>query len=113
MTYALPACYAPHNPPTERPSQVSFQACADGSKELTGLNWTAWGPGGAEGTGTYSYQVCEPDCVSGHRASFPAVIHADEPQAVSPYSGCPAGTSFYDNLIIVFPTPCRTVRAAR
>lgn len=99
-TYALPACYGQGSPPTERPSQALFQTCADGSKELTDLAWTAWGQAGAEGTGTYSYQVCEPNCAAGHRVSFPAVVHADEPLAGS---GCPAGTLLYSNLVIAFP----------
>ncbi|BBZ29448.1 hypothetical protein MMAD_37430 [Mycolicibacterium madagascariense] len=99
-TYALPACYGQGSPPVERPRQAQFQTCADGSKELTDLVWTAWGPAGAEGTGTYSYQVCEPNCAAGHRVSFPAVVHADGPLAGS---GCPADTQLYANLVIAFP----------
>ena len=103
VQYALPACYAPGTPPSERPSQVVFQTCADGSKELTNLIWTQWGSGGAEGTGTFSYQVCEPNCAAGHRESFRAVIRADEALTAPPASRCPAGTEFYANLIVAFP----------
>ncbi len=39
--FALPACYGSDTPPTERPDQVGFQTCADGSKELTDLKWTS------------------------------------------------------------------------
>jgi hypothetical protein len=101
--FALPACYGMDTPPTERPNQVGFQTCADGSKELTDLKWSSWGPRGADATGTYSHQVCEPNCAAGHRVSFQAVIHADEPQAAAPDSGCPADTKFYSNLIVAFP----------
>ncbi|MET0455437.1 MAG: hypothetical protein ABW137_26660 [Mycobacterium sp.] len=101
--YALPACYGAGAPPVERPDQVIIQTCADGSKELTHLAWTSWGPAGAEGTGTYSYRVCEPNCAAGYQVSFQAVIHADEPQPATVDSKCPANTSFYDNLVIAFP----------
>lgn len=101
--FALPACYGMDTPPVERPGQAAFQTCADGSKELTDLVWESWGPGGANGTGTYSYQVCEPNCAAGHRASFPAVVHADEPLPASPTSNCPAGTNVYANLVVAFP----------
>jgi hypothetical protein len=101
--YALPACYGGDTLPTERPTQAQFQTCADGSKELTDVVWTRFGPEGAEGTGTYSYQVCEPNCAAGHRDSFAAVIHADEPRPQAPDAGCPAGTLFYSNLVIAYP----------
>jgi hypothetical protein len=101
--YALPACYGGDTPPVERPAQALFQTCADGSKELTGLTWTAFGPTGADGTGTYSYQVCDPNCAAGYRVSFPVVIHAGEPQAAPAGSGCPAQTQFYRNLVIAYP----------
>jgi hypothetical protein len=101
--FALPACYGSDTPPTERPNQVLFQTCADGSKELTDLKWTSWGPRGADATGTYSHQVCEPNCAAGHRVSFQTVVHSDEPQPAGPDSGCPADTQFYSNLIVAFP----------
>jgi hypothetical protein len=101
--FALPACYGSDTPPTDRPTQVLFQTCADGSKELTDLVWSNWGPRGADATGTYSHQVCEPNCAAGHRVSFRAVVHADEPQPAGPDSGCPADTKFYANLVVAFP----------
>jgi hypothetical protein len=101
--FALPACYGSNTPPSERPGQLGFQTCADGSKELTDLEWSNWGPGGADATGTYSHQVCEPNCAAGHRVSFRAVIHADEPQVAGPNSGCPRDTKFYSNLLVAFP----------
>ncbi|WP_422748592.1 hypothetical protein ACN27E_09745 [Mycobacterium sp. WMMD1722] len=101
--FALPACYGMGTPPVERPGQVGFQTCADGSKELTNLVWDRWGPDGATGRGLYSYQVCEPNCAAGYREEFPAVVHADEPLPAAPTSNCPAGTNFYANLIVAFP----------
>jgi hypothetical protein len=103
QTLALPGCYGSQTPPTERPSQIIFQTCADGGKELTGLTWTDWGPGGANGRGTYGYRVCEPNCAAGHTVSIPVVIHADEPIPAGPNSNCPAGTSFYANLVVAYP----------
>jgi hypothetical protein len=101
--YALPACYGGDTQPMERPTQAQFQTCADGSKELGDLKWTSFGPDGADGTGTYSYQVCEPNCAAGHRVFFPAVVHADEPLPQAPGAGCPADTMFYSNLVIAYP----------
>ncbi len=70
--YALPACYGGGDTvPTERPTQAQFQTCADGSKELTGITWTRYGPDGAEGTGTYSYNVCEPIVLLGTEIPSP------------------------------------------
>ena len=101
--YALPACYGGDTVPMDRPAQALFQTCADGSKELTDVTWTTFGPDGADGTGTYSYKVCEPNCAAGHRVFFPVVVHADEPQPQMPGAGCPAGTMFYTNLVIAYP----------
>jgi hypothetical protein len=101
--FALPACYGGDSQPTERPANVIFETCADASKQLTDLVWTSWGPRGADGTGTYSHNVCEPNCAAGHRVSFRAVVHADEPQPAPPNSGCPADTKFYANLVVAFP----------
>jgi hypothetical protein len=70
---------------------------------LTDLKWTGFGPEGADGTGTYSYQVCDPNCAAGHRVFFPAVVHADEPQPQAPGAGCPADTMFFNNLVIAYP----------
>lgn len=85
------------------PHPGAFQTCADGSKKLTGLVWTSWGPNGADGTGVYSYQACEPNCAAGHRVQLPAVVHADELLPASPAANCPAGTNFYANLVVAFP----------
>ena len=101
-SYALPACYGGDTQPAERPTQAQFQTCADGSKELTDLTWTTFGSDGADGTGTYSYQVCEPNCAAGHRVFFPVVVHADEPELQPNGAGCPAGTMFYTNLVIAY-----------
>jgi hypothetical protein len=101
--YALPGCYGGDTQPAERPTQAQFQTCADGSKELTGLTWTNFGPDGADGAGTYSFQVCEPNCAAGHRVSFPVVVHADEPLPQVPGAGCPPATQFYSNLVIAYP----------
>ncbi|MDF2823029.1 MAG: hypothetical protein K0R68_437 [Mycobacterium sp.] len=99
---ALPACYGAETLPAERPAQAIFQFCADAGKQLTDLRWSDWGPGGANGTGTYSYRVCEPNCAAGSTVSLPVVVHADEPGPASSSSGCPEGVSFYANLVIAY-----------
>jgi serine/threonine-protein kinase len=71
--------YGGDTQPMERPGQALFQTCADESKELTDLTWTAFSPDEVHGTGTYSYQLCEPNCAAGHRLFFLAVVHVDGP----------------------------------
>jgi hypothetical protein len=52
---------------------VYILACADGNAYLTGLSWSAWRPFSALATGTYTFNDCVPNCVSGHGHSFPAI----------------------------------------
>jgi hypothetical protein len=48
-------------------------ACADGNAYLTGLNWSAWRPYSAMASGSYWFNDCVPNCLSGHGHSFPAL----------------------------------------
>jgi hypothetical protein len=101
--YALPACYGQTDPPTERPTTVTFQTCADGGQRLESMSWSSWGAAGAQGTGILSYQVCEPSCAEGHREQYAVNVAAFEPRPADYDSGCPTGMMFYSEMIVSFP----------
>ncbi len=101
--YALPGCYQTDSPPLERPAVLPFQTCADGSQRLEAMSWSSWGQAGAQGTGTFSFKVCEPTCAQGHRAQYGVTVSAFNP-APAPYnSGCPTDVMFYSEMIVAFP----------
>jgi serine/threonine-protein kinase len=102
-TYALPACYWSDAPPTERPTGVTFQTCADGSQRLESMSWSSWGSAGAQGKGILSFQVCDPNCAQGHRAQYPVNVSAFDPRPAGFDSGCPSGVLFYNEMIVSFP----------
>ena len=50
----------------QRPEQLT-KFCADGGVYVYDIKWKSWGYNGAEGTGTYSQNLCEPNCAEGQR----------------------------------------------
>ena len=50
----------------QRPEQLT-KFCADGGVYVYDIKWKSWGYNGAEGTGTYSQNLCEPNCAEGKR----------------------------------------------
>ena len=50
----------------QRPEQLT-KFCADAGVYVYGIKWKSWGYNGAEGTGTYSQNLCEPNCAEGTR----------------------------------------------
>jgi len=50
----------------QRPEQLT-KFCADAGVLIYDIKWKSWGYNGAEGTGTYSENLCEPSCVEGKR----------------------------------------------
>jgi hypothetical protein len=50
----------------QRPEQLT-KFCADGGVYVYDITWKSWGYSGAEGTGTYSQNLCEPNCAEGKR----------------------------------------------
>ena len=50
----------------QRPEQLT-KFCADGGVLVYDITWESWGYNGAEGTGTYSANLCEPNCAEGQR----------------------------------------------
>lgn len=50
----------------QRPEQLT-QFCADAGVIIYDISWDSWGYNGAQGTGTYSENLCEPNCAEGKR----------------------------------------------
>lgn len=50
----------------QRPDQLT-KFCADAGVYVYDIKWERWGYNGAEGTGTYSENLCEPNCAEGTR----------------------------------------------
>ena len=50
----------------QRPEQLT-KFCADAGVYVYNIKWDRWGYNGAEGSGTYSENLCEPSCAEGTR----------------------------------------------
>jgi hypothetical protein len=50
----------------QRPEQLT-KFCADAGVYVYNIKWEHWGYNGAEGSGTYSENLCEPSCAEGTR----------------------------------------------
>ena len=59
--------------PVQRPLQIML-TCADGGMIVTDITWNTWTETGATGTGTYSQNMCEPNCAEGTRVDLPVSI---------------------------------------
>lgn len=106
MKYAVAGCYSSHpQPPAfERPTTVRLRGCTSTGLWLQDLSWTAWGPQGADGTGTAAVNTCLPDCSSKDAIEKDrVVVHASTPQPAPPTSGCPRDVEVYRDLVLAFP----------
>lgn len=101
--YALTACFTSNDPPMDRPTTAELLFCASGGLSLQDLTWTAWGPGGADGSGIAVFNVCEPSCAEGYRVSNKVTLRAWNPQPAGASSGCPSDLLYYSDIIIAFP----------
>lgn len=50
----------------QRPDQLT-KFCADAGVLVYDIKWKSWGYNGAEGIGTYSENLCDPNCAEGQR----------------------------------------------
>ena len=64
-TYAKFCCGRQYRPGTFRFGMSSF---------VTDMNWSKWGKKLAQGTGTYQYNNCVPDCADGTITPTPATV---------------------------------------
>ena len=53
--------------------------CADGGMLVTDITWNTWTETGASGTGTYSQNMCDPNCAEGTRVNVPVTIKLSGP----------------------------------
>jgi serine/threonine-protein kinase len=101
--YAFPAHYDESDPIREMPTNLRLNVRF---YQLTDLTWTAWGPGGAEGSGSEFTQTdCDPTCTEGTHYRVPVRIHAFNPQPPQSDSGCPAAVAavlFYSEIVLTY-----------
>ncbi len=63
--------------PVQRPERIML-TCADGGMIVTDIKWQTWNSKGATGTGTYSQNMCEPNCAEGKRIEVPVRLRLSE-----------------------------------
>jgi len=63
--------------PVQRPEQIML-SCADGGMIVTDIKWQTWNTKEAIGTGTYSQNMCEPNCAEGKRLEVPMRLRLSE-----------------------------------
>jgi hypothetical protein len=63
--------------PVQRPEQIML-TCADGGMIITEIKWQSWEVKGATGTGTYSQNICLPNCAEGKRVDVPVIVNLSE-----------------------------------
>ena len=63
--------------PVQRPEQIML-TCADGGMMITEIKWQSWEVKGATGTGTYSQNICDPNCAEGKRVDVPVIVNLSE-----------------------------------
>ena len=59
--------------PVQRPTEIML-TCADGGMIVTDITWNIWVKTGATGAGTYSQNMCDPNCAEGTRVDTPVSI---------------------------------------
>lgn len=64
--------------PVQRPKEITL-TCADGGNLVTNIEWNVWTISGAAGSGTYSENICEPNCAEGRRINVPVTVRLSEP----------------------------------
>ena len=102
-SFAIPGCYNPSVPPTERPKRLNVVGCASVAVALQDMSWSSWGPQGADGSGTAVFKICDPNCAAGYQLTDPVVVHAWNPQSPRPDAICQSGLKIFADMILAFP----------
>ena len=63
--------------PVQRPEQIML-TCADGGMIVTDIKWQIWKSEEAIGSGTYSQNMCKPNCAEGMRIEVPVRLRLSE-----------------------------------
>ena len=58
----------------EQKPSTATPYCADFGEAVFDIKWDTWGADGAEGTGIYSLNDCDPDCATGSRHESSATV---------------------------------------
>jgi hypothetical protein len=77
------------------PKQLTL-TCGDGNTVLKGLSWTNFGKATATAKGTFTIDLCEPNCAEGKDASYPASAKATGSRT------CKGGVRVYSKLELTF-----------
>ena len=80
-----------------RPGSYTL-ACADGNVYVSALNWTAWGSSSALASGTYAFNDCTPNCLSGHGHTLPALVVLWGAQPLPGH----AGVRYFTEMTVIF-----------
>ena len=83
------------NSASSRPKSVTL-TCGDGNTVLKGLKWSSFGGASAQAKGTFTINLCEPNCAEGKNASFPVTVKASSPR------NCKHGLRVYNKLTLAF-----------
>ncbi len=76
-TRALPTLDVPPVYDGIKPREVGFSA--DSTNDLTNITWSSWTTTSATGSGTWTYESCDPDCANGPTTPYPATIQLSQP----------------------------------
>jgi len=63
--------------PEYKPKSIMI-FCGDGGAYIDKITWTSWDQDGAQGTGQYFKNLCEPDCADGKIVHAPVNIRLSE-----------------------------------
>lgn len=80
---------------SSRPKSLTL-ACGDGNTVLKGLKWSSFGGATAQAKGTFTINLCEPNCAEGKAASFPVTVKASDPRK------CKGGLRVYNKVTLEF-----------
>jgi hypothetical protein len=80
-----------------RPGSIVL-ACADGNVYVGGLSWTTWGSSSALASGSYAFNDCTPNCLSGHGHTFPALVVLWGAKGLPGHSG----VRFFSEMTLIF-----------
>jgi hypothetical protein len=102
-SFAIPGCYNLSVPPVELPNKLNIVGCASVAVALQDMSWSLWGPGGADGTGTAVFKICDPNCAAGYQLMNPVRVHAWNPQPPRADALCQVGLKIFADMILAFP----------
>jgi hypothetical protein len=69
--------------PEQKPEAITL-TCADGGQYIDDITWDTWSASGAQGTGFYHVNDCDPNCAEGNFLSAPVTIQLSD---LSTYQG--------------------------